>query len=149
MVLAVLGVLVVASLREQATLPDARDCPPAELVTAAVGAAVAAPTAVGRQDLLGCYYARGESADAVSVVAAVPGPKAASHDPCRSRPSVAGLGRRACAMSGTPGAPGPSLLVETGTVQYQFSSALAAVSLARLQVLAARVLAGHPLPVRA
>jgi len=145
--LAAFGILVAAAIKEQATLPNAGDCPPATLVTASVGAPVGAPTAVGRQDILGCYYAHGTRADAVSVVAAVAGPKTTSHDPCRARPPVAGLGRRACDMSETPGAPDASLLVETGTVQYQFSSALAMVSLAGLHTLATRVLAGHPLLV--
>ena len=136
------GVLLVAVAHRDAHLPSAGNCPTASRVDTALGTHVGAPTAVSEADLLGCFYQEGPDQQAVSVSFAT----ASAVDPCRKRPRIVVSGHEACTVSGARGANknGVSFLVETRHTQDQFSSDSHAVSLARLEGLAVKVLAAPP-----
>ncbi len=144
--LVTIGVLLVVVSHHDAQLPTAEDCPTPSLVDKALGTHVSAPTDVSESDLLGCFYPQGSDHQAVSVSFAVLTP---SDRPCRTRRAVVVSGHKGCDASGTAGTSrtGSSLVVATGELQDQFSSDLRRVSLARLEGLAAKVLAAPPPPV--
>jgi hypothetical protein len=139
---ALIAVLVIIVSHRDAQFPTVTSCPSASVVNEALGTHVAQPTAASEADLLGCFYRQGADTQAVSVSFAA----GARVGRCRKRPPIDVTGHEGCDVSGTRGtsAGGASLLVETKSVQYQFSSSLRDVPLAGLERLAMKVLAETP-----
>jgi hypothetical protein len=145
---ATVALLTVVVEHRLAGLPKTSDCPAVAIVNRALGTRVATASSVSENDLLGCFYAQGSDAQAVTVSFAVPG--ALARDPCRHRRPITVSRHKACDVTGSrgTGGAGRSLLVEA-SLQDQFSSHLRPVGMAQLEALASRVLAMAPPPVRA
>lgn len=139
---ALIAVLVIIVGHRDAHFPTVKSCPSASVVNEALGTRVVRPTAASEADLLGCFYDQGSDIQAVSISFAA----TAGVDPCRKRPRIDVAGHQGCDVSGTRGtsAAGASLLVETKSVQDQFSSSLRDVPLTALERLAQKVLAENP-----
>jgi hypothetical protein len=139
-------VLVVVVSHKQSQFPTAKNCPAASMVDDALGVHVATPMAASDDELLGCFYGQGTDTQVVSVSFAIaPG----YSDPCRHRSRLSVSGHEACNVTGTSGTRRSdlSLMVETATLQDQFSAARTRVSLSGLERLAVKVLAGPAPPL--
>jgi hypothetical protein len=139
---ALIGVLLIIASHRNAQFPTVKSCPSAAVVNEVLGTHVARPTAASEADLLGCFYQQGSDTQAVSVSFA----SRAGTDPCRKRPPIDVSGHEGCDVSGSRGtsAGGASLLVETKSLQIQFSSSRRDVPLAGLERLATKALAESP-----
>jgi hypothetical protein len=142
-----IGILVLVVSHKDSQFPKAQSCPSASRINTALGTRVAAPTAASDDALIGCFYRQGADGQAVSVSFSV---RALFHDPCRTRVHIEVAGSEACRVTGISGTgtSGPSLVVEKGKLQYQFSSDLGRISVSRLEGLAVTVLSLPPPPVQ-
>jgi hypothetical protein len=144
---ATIGLLLIAVEHKDSQFAGTADCPAVTTINRALLTNVTRPSAVSEEDLLGCFYPQGSDDQAVSVSFAVP---ARSHDPCQRRPALRVAGEVACNETGTAGTSrtGTSLLIEAHHLQYQFTTNLRQVTLARMKILGVRILADRPPPVQ-
>ena len=145
--IATIGLLLIVVEHKESQFAGAADCPSVQTINRSLGTDVTRPSAVSEEDLLGCFYPQGSDDQAVSVSFAVP---TRADDPCRGRPSLRVAGDVACNETGTAGTSrtGASLLIDAHHLQYQFTTNLRHVTLARLTTLAVRVLSDRPPPVQ-
>lgn len=146
-----IGVLLVGVVIRAASAPSASACPAVSVVNEVLSTSVRAPAVDSQPGLLGCTYPSGSSprsSAALSIVFADGGTASARDDPCLFRPAVHGLGDEACTVSRGTGHT-PSLVVEKTTgdhvSQVQLTTTQAGVTLARLEMLARRIVRGSPL----
>ena len=134
---------VVEAVRYNHDVLDAKVCPTPTRVNGLLGTKLNNVSGVQLSDLRTCRYSTGTDTDALSIDAAMRNPvQDLTGDQCGNRPRFKVAGHEACSMSGTRGtAPGrPSLLVVTSKFDWQLTTNLASVSMAKLQSLAGALL---------
>lgn len=138
------GAFAATAVHYRDTVLSASSCPSPARVNAPLGTRLDTVSGITFSDLHSCSYGDGADARAVGIDIALP-----SHvslpigdDACHKRRTLRVRGHRACSVAGTPGTtPGrPSLYVETSTGNWQFTTNLPSLSLARLEALATSLL---------
>ena len=140
---------VVEAVRYNHEVLDAKVCPTPAKVNGLLGTNLKSVSGVQLTDLQTCRYSAGTDTDALSIDTALRGQlEDLAGDQCGDKPRFTVAGHEACSMSGTRGTtPGrPSLMVRTSKSDWQLTTNLASVSMAKLQSLAGQLLAsaGNP-----
>ncbi len=142
-VIGAVAVFAVAAMHYNDTVLDANVCPQVAAVNAVLRTTLDTVSGVQFSDLHSCQYAEGADPRALWIDAAVPTGRASSAGaPCRHRLPLTVAGDPACSVAGSRDttAGRPSLYVETRHADWQFTTNLTSVSMARLETLARTLL---------
>ncbi|HEY5024568.1 MAG TPA: hypothetical protein VII76_06300 [Acidimicrobiales bacterium] len=132
------------ALHYRDTVLSASACPSPARVNALLGTTLDTVSGITFSDLHSCSYGDGADTRAVGIDVALPSHvvRPTGDDACHKSPILRVRGHRAYSVAGTPGTtPGrPSLYVETSTGNWQFTTNLPSLTLARLEALATSLL---------
>jgi hypothetical protein len=137
-VVVVVAAFALVAVHYNDTVLNSNVCPSRTFVNGRLGTTLDEVSGIEFSDFHSCRYSQGTDARAVSIDVAGPGqPSTSVGDPCRKRRPFTLAGHEACSMAGTSGTtPGrPSLIIESDSGNWQFTTDLASVSMPQLEAL--------------
>lgn len=137
-VVVVVAAFALVAVHYNDTVLNSNVCPSRTFVNGRLGTTLDEVSGIEFSDFHSCRYSQGTDARAVSIDVAGPGqPSTSVGDPCRKRHPFTLAGHEACSMAGTSGTtPGrPSLIIESDSGNWQFTTDLASVSMPQLEAL--------------
>jgi hypothetical protein len=145
-VVALAVAFILVAVHYDNTVLNSTVCPARTVVNGVLGTTLGTVSGIEFSDFHSCSYTQGADARAVGIDVAVPGGPSAlkGEETCRTRHPFTLAGHEACSMAGTPGTTRgrPSLLVESARGNWQFTTDLPSVSMAKLEALARALVKG-------